>query len=288
MFRIDLFLCKETVRNLLVFRFANPVFESVWNRDRIARVDITVAEAGGVGTRGRYYDDAGVVRDMVQNHLTQLLCLVAMEPPVRFDAEAIRNEKVKVLQGIVGIDSVRHGQYGRGPGGEVAYVDEAHVDPSSDTATFVEATLEVDNWRWKGVPFTLRTGKRLPSTSSVMEIHFLAPPVQLFAGFDDDCEPHPNVLAIALQPDEGFDLSFDVKEPGNGMMLERRTLGFRYADAYGPVPDAYVTLIEDVIEGDQTLFVREDEVAESWRIWEGVADPDGSPAVYPAGTWPQR
>ena len=287
-FRIDHFLGKETVRNLLAFRFANPVFESVWNRDRVERVEITVAESGGVDHRGRYYDRAGVVRDMVQNHLTQILCLVAMEPPVRFEAEAIRDEKLKVLRAIEGVDAVTHGQYGAGPGGEVAYRDEEHIPDDSTTATFVEASFEIDNWRWKGVPFVVRTGKRLPETVSRVDIHFHAPPVQLFSDLDEDCDPDPNVLAITLQPDEGFDLSFDVKRPGNGMDIESRTLGFRYAEAYGPLPDAYETLVEDVLEGDQTLFVRADEVSESWRIWEPVADPDGPPEVYPAGEWPDR
>lgn len=289
-FRIDHFLGKETVRNLIAFRFANPIFESTWNRDRIERVEITVAEQLGVGSRARYYDRAGVVRDMVQNHLTQVLSLIAMEPPVRFDADAIRDEKVKVLRAIDGVDHVLQARYVAGTvDGETVpgYLEESGVPDDSTTATFAEATVHIDTWRWQGVPFTVRTGKRLPSRLSSVDIHYRRPPVQLFRDLDDECDPRGNVLTIALQPAEGFDLTFQVKRPGNGMDLERMSLGFRYEDAFEPLPDAYETLVADVVAGDQTLFVRSDEVAESWRIWDPIADPDRL-VEYGAGTWPER
>ena len=288
-FRIDHFLGKETVRNLLAFRFANPIFETTWHRDRIDRVEVTVAETLGVGTRARYYDRSGVVRDMVQNHLTQILSLVAMEPPVRFDATSIRDEKVKVLRAIDGIEEVFLARYDAGEvDGEAVpgYLDEPGIPADSVTATFVEATVRIDTWRWQGVPFVLRTGKRLGERTSTVDIHFRRPPVHLFRDLDDECEPRGNLLRITLQPDEGFELSFEVKRPGNGMQLERMELGFRYGDAFEPLPDAYQTLLADIIAGDQTLFVRSDEVAESWRIWDPVTDPDDEPAGYPAGTWP--
>lgn len=289
-FRIDHFLGKETVRNLLAFRFANPIFETTWNRDRIERVEVTVAEPLGVDGRAGYYDRAGVVRDMIQNHLTQVLSLIAMEPPIRFDADAIRDEKVKVLRAIEGVERVVWGRYTAGEiDGESVpgYLDEDGVPDDSTTATFVEATVRIDNWRWQGVPFTVRTGKRLPSRTSTVDIQFQRPPVHLFHELDEQSDPTGNLLTITLQPDEGFDLCFEVKQPGNGMDLERMSLGFRYGDAFEPLPDAYETLVADVLEGDQTLFVRSDEVAESWRIWDPVADPSGDLVEYPAGSWPE-
>ncbi len=276
-FRIDHYLGKETVRNLLAFRFANPIFEASWNRDRVEEVVITVAETVGVGSRARYYDRAGVVRDMVQNHLTQVLSLVAMEPPVELVADAIRDEKVKVLRAIRRVDRIEYGQYD-------GYRDEEGIPDDSTTPTWVEAEVHVDCWRWQGVPFILRTGKMLPERKSKVEIRYRKPPVTLLE--PEGREPRGNVLTVTLQPDEAFDLSFEVKEPGEAMRLRRTKMGFDYADEFPPFGDAYETLLADVLSGDQTLFVRADEVAESWRIWEPLLDPTDPPTEYEPGTWP--
>ena len=220
-FRIDHYLGKETVQNLLVFRFANLLFESSWHRDRIAAVQVTVAEDGGVGTRGRYYDESGAVRDILQNHLTQLLALIAMEPPVRLGANEIRDEKVKLLRAIwpVDPDSAVLGQYEPGEVGGVpvpGYAEEVG-NPGSRTPTFVAVAFTIDTWRWQGVPFYLRTGKRLPRRVTEIDVIFRPPPVCLF---DESgaCQVHGNVLRITLQPDEGFELRFDVKRPGDEMI----------------------------------------------------------------------
>ncbi len=290
-YRIDHYLGKETVQNLLAFRFANPVFEGSWNRDRVEAVDITVAETLGIEARAGYYEAAGVVRDMVQNHLTQLLALVAMEPPVAFDAERIRNEKVKVVEAIAPIDlrNVAVGRYeaGRIDGTPVpGYREEPGVAPDSTTPTFVSLTLGVDTWRWHGVPFRLRTGKRLPRRVTTITVTFRKAPLCFFHGERDACLVEPNRLVLELQPDEGFALSFNVKRPGTALAVDRRELDFAYAEAYHRLPDAYETLVVDVIEGDQTLFVRADEVEASWRVYTPLLEVLPAPTPYPAGTWP--
>ncbi|MDR7550609.1 MAG: glucose-6-phosphate dehydrogenase [Armatimonadota bacterium] len=293
-YRIDHYLGKETVQNLLVFRFANPVFETLWNRDRVASVQITVAEQVGVEGRAGYYETAGALRDIVQNHLTQVLALVAMEVPGAFEADQIRNEKVKVLRVIppVGADDVVCGQYtaGRIDGRAVlGYRQEPGVAPDSTTETFAALRLRVENWRWHGVPFYLRTGKRLPRRLTQVIVTFRRPPVSLFSSMRDPSAIRPNVLAIAIQPDEGFELGFQVKAPGQPIALEMQRLRFRYAEAFAPLADAYETLLLDVLQGDQTLFVRADEAEAAWALYAPVVDrgaPERPPVyVYPAGTW---
>ncbi len=289
-YRIDHYLGKETVQNLLAFRFANPMFESVWNRERVESVEITVGEDLGIGTRAGYYETAGALRDMVQNHLTQVLALVAMEPPSSFDAERIRNEKVKVIEAIAPIrrENVVFGQYDAGSIDGIAvpgYRDEDNVAVDSRTPTFVGLRLEVDTWRWRGVPFYLRTGKRLPKRLTQIAVTFQRPPLCIFHGHRDACVLKPNVLLITLQPDEGFTLQFNVKAPGESLMLDSQALDFSHDDVYGRLPDAYQALILDVIEGDQTLFVRADEVAASWRLYDPLLDYRPEPHRYEAGTW---
>lgn len=288
-YRIDHYLGKETVQNLLVFRFANPIFESLWNRDRIASVHITVAEDLGVGDRAGYYDRAGALRDMVQNHLTQLLTLTAMEVPAAFDAAAIRTEKLKVLRNVEPIDPDRvvFGQYRAGSiDGEptVSYLDEADVDDDSDTETFVALELAVANWRWQGVPFYLRTGKRLPRRLTRIVVGFHRPPVSLFEPYDH-CRVTSNRLVISLQPDEGFSLGFEVKTPGEEIGLATQRLRFEYADAFGALPDAYETLLRDVGEGDQTLFVHADEVEAAWRLYTPLLERPKDVHAYTGGSW---
>ncbi|MDA0747787.1 MAG: glucose-6-phosphate dehydrogenase [bacterium] len=288
-YRIDHYLGKETVQNLLVFRFANPIFESLWNRDRVESVQITVAEDLGVEERAGYYDGVGALRDMVQNHLTQLLTLIAMEVPTSFEADAIRYEKVKVLRLLAPLrpENTVLGQYEKGTVGReevLGYREEEGVAPDSRTETFVGLRLEVDSWRWQGVPFYLWTGKRLGRKLTQIDVVFRNPPVCFFRAFDA-CNPHPNVLRIMLQPDEGFDLCFEVKAPGEEMALESQQLHFGYEEAFGSLPDAYQTLILDVMQGDQTLFVHADEVEASWRFYEPLLTGDYEVHGYPAGTW---
>jgi glucose-6-phosphate 1-dehydrogenase len=271
-YRIDHYLGKEAVQNLLAFRFGNALFESAWNRDHVESIAITVAEDLGVEGRARYYDEAGALRDMVQNHLTQLLTLTAMEVPVAFDADSIRFEKVKVLRSVapIGGDAVVFGQYGPGRSGRrrlAGYCDEPGVDPRSRTATFVALRLAIENWRWQGVPFYLRTGKRLAQRATEIAITFRRPPVALFRSLDG-CALHRNVLVIALQPDEGFRLSFEVKSPGERFTLQTQFMDFRYATAFGaPLAAGYETLLRDVAQGDLTLFVHGDEAEASWRLY---------------------
>jgi glucose-6-phosphate 1-dehydrogenase len=289
-FRIDHYLGKETVQNLLVFRFTNPIFEASWNRDRIDRVEITVAESLDVGDRAGYYDRAGVVRDMIQSHLTQILTLVAMETPVVFEADAIRDEKVKVLRSISRIDpaQVVLGQYGAGRVGDepsAAYRDATGVADGSRTSTFAAIRLELDSWRWQGVPFYLRTGKAMKERTTQIAVTFRRPPLCLFHGRADNCIAHSDVLYLTLQPDEGFSLEIQVKEPGESGRLRTIPLRFSYSEAFGDIPEAYETLLADVIEGDQTLFVRADEVEEAWRLYTPLVDNPGDPHPYSAGSW---
>jgi glucose-6-phosphate 1-dehydrogenase len=288
-FRIDHYLGKETVQNLLAFRFANPLFETVWNRDRVERVEIVVAEELGIERRAGYYEEAGAVRDMIQNHLTQLMALVAMEVPSRFDAEAIRYEKIKVLGSVepIGSHDVILGQYAEGTIRDEkvpSYRQEQGVRANSATETFAAVKLHIANWRWQGVPFVLRTGKRLPRRLSQIAVVFRRPPVRLFE--DAQCEEvHPNVLLITIQPDEGFSLGFDVKVPGEGYQLRKQYLHFRYAESFERLPEAYETLLLDIIVGDQTLFVHADETEKSWEIYTPLLERRIQVKQYPAGTW---
>jgi glucose-6-phosphate 1-dehydrogenase len=286
-YRIDHYLGKETVQNLLAFRFANSIFEALWNRDRIAQVEITVAEEVGLEGRAGYYEQAGAIRDMLQNHITQVLTLVAMEAPATYDAVAIRNEKVKVLQSMSppGPDDVALGRYTAGvvDGREVpGYLDEDDIEPGSRTPTYAAVRLFIDNWRWQGVPFLVRTGKRLPRRVTQIAVRFRRPPVSFFASAD---EIETDLLKVTLQPEEGFELRIDVKRPGERMSLESIPLDFQYAARFGEIPDAYETLLRAVIAGDQTLFVRSDEVEESWRLYDPILDLPVKPHPYAAGTW---
>ncbi|HEU5050597.1 MAG TPA: glucose-6-phosphate dehydrogenase [Gemmatimonadales bacterium] len=288
-YRIDHYLGKETVQNLLVFRFANAMFESIWNREHVQSVQITVAESLGVEQRAGYYDRAGAVRDMLQNHLAQLLTLVAMEPPSRFDAAAIRAEKIKVLESIraPNRDALVTGQYADGMVGDKAvraYLEESGVAGGSKTETYAAIRLDVDNWRWQGVPFFLRTGKRLARRVTEIVLTFREPPLALFDRYEA-CRPQPDALVLRLQPNEGFFLYFDVKKPGAAFALARQPLHFEYAEAFGPLPDAYETLLQDVLEGDQTLFVHAEEAVASWRLFTPLLDGNDKPERYPAGSW---
>lgn len=288
-YRIDHYLGKETVQNLLVFRFANAFFEHLWNRDHITSVEITVAEKFGVEGRANYYDQAGALRDIVQNHLTQLLTLVSMEVPLAFEADAIRNEKVKILRQIPTInpDDVVFGQYERGSienKQEIGYREAEGVAHDSQTETFVALKLEIANWRWKGVPFYLRTGKRMPQRSTRIVITFHSAPVSIFHPFESTCEIEPNVLVITLQPDEGFHLQFQVKDIGQPVRLTKQQLEFKYTATFGALPDAYETLLLDIIKGDQTLFVRYDEVEAAWQLYKPLLETRILVHPYPAGT----
>ena len=288
-FRIDHYLGKETVQNLLVFRFANMFIESLWSRERIDHVTITVAESLGVEGRAPYYESSGALRDMIQNHVTQVLTLVAMEPPATRDEDSIRNEKVKVLQSIVRFapgDVVR-GQYTSGTEGGTpvpGYRQEPGVAPQSDTETFVALRLKVANWRWQDVPFFLRTGKRLPAKMSQVVLTFKAPPVTFFQTAEE-YNANPDRISILIQPDEGFELVFEIKVPGRELRLQTHRMKFHYADVFGELPDGYETLLIDVMLGDPTLFVRADEVEESWKLYEPLLRAPPPLTFYPAGTW---
>ncbi|HEV7809077.1 MAG TPA: glucose-6-phosphate dehydrogenase, partial [Candidatus Limnocylindrales bacterium] len=298
-YRIDHYLGKETVRNLLVFRFGNGIFEPIWNRRHIDHVQITVAESIGVENRGSFYEETGASRDFLQNHLLQLMSLVAMEPPATFDADALRDEKVKVIRAIgelTSLEQVRRnvvrGQYG--PGWVNAkpvkgYREEPEVNPESETETYVAARFEVDDWRWSGVPFYLRTGKRLPKRSSEIAIQFKEVPHRLFR--DSSTEPDPNLLAIRIQPDEGIMLRFGAKVPGLGIDVRSVTMDFTYGSAFTvDSPDAYETLILDALLGDASLFTRADEVEGAWSRVTPIVDQwmDEPPPDFPnyeAGSW---
>jgi len=287
-FRIDHYLGKETVQNLLVFRFANTLFESAWNRDRVASVEITVAEALGVEERAAYYDESGAIRDMVQNHLTQLLALTAMDVPGVLTADAVRNEKVKVLQTIRPVDptDVVVGQYGPSNDGAEpckGYRQEDGIDPASTTETFAALCLHLENWRWQGVPFLLRTGKRLPRKSTRIVVRFRRPPVAFFPAPDPEAM-RPNTLTITVQPDEGFALDFELKAPGHPLTIRTHRMHFQYSEAFGPLADGYQTLLADLMRGDPTLFVRADEVEASWALYDPLLARRPALAEYPAGS----
>lgn len=288
-YRIDHYLGKDTVQNLLVFRFANSIFESLWSRDRVDSVQITVAESLGLGTRAAYYDKAGALRDMVQNHMMQLLTLFAMEVPTAFEADAIRYEKIKVLRSLLplGAEDVLRGQYRAGvvDGAEVpGYLEEAGIDASSHTETFVALRLFVNTWRWQGVPFFLCTGKRLKRRVSQIAVRFRDVPVSLFQQTGTHLDT-PDLLLITIQPDEGFSLHFDVKVPGAELELRRIPLSYKYKEHFAELPGAYETLLLDVLIGDQTLFVHADEVEASWKFFAAMLESPPAPFPYAAGSW---
>jgi glucose-6-phosphate 1-dehydrogenase len=299
-YRIDHYLGKETVQNIMVFRFANAVFEPIWNRRYIDHVQITAAESVGVENRGGYYEQAGVVRDMFQNHLLQLLCMTAMEPPVGLDADAVRDEKGKLLKSVrpvvseeVAAAAVR-GQYGPGrvdgeeevPG----YRQEPGVAKNSPNVTYAAIRFFVDNWRWEGVPFYLRSGKRMPKRVTEIAIQFKRPPMLLFKAHAVE-DVSPNILVLRIQPDEGVSLKFEVKPPGHDMVIRPLSLDFSYEESFGnSPPEAYETLLEDCIEGDSTLFTRHDWVELAWslmdpiiQVWD-LSRPRGFPN-YDSGSW---
>ncbi len=287
-YRIDHYLGKETVQNLLTFRFANTIFESVWNRQHVGSVEIIVAESVGVEGRGEFYDQTGAFRDMVQNHLSQLLTLTAMEIPSSFEADAIRDEKVKVLRSVepVNVKDIALGQYSEGlidTEPVSGYLREPGVAPNSRTETFAAMQLNISNWRWHGVPFLLRTGKRMPQRTTQISVNFRCPVLSIFRQHES-AQMHANSLIMTLQPNEGFDFRFEVKVPGGPLRLETQSLKFNYADAFERLPDAYETLLLDIITGDQTLFVRADEVEEAWRLYTPVLAELPTPHPYAAGT----
>ncbi len=301
-FRMDHYLGKETLQNILALRFANPIFEPIWDRRYIDHVTITVAESPGVGHRGSYYEQAGALRDMIQNHLMQILCLIAMEPPASFDADQLRDRKMDVMRALRPIpagaisDFASRGQYG--PGwleGErvVGYREEEGVDAHSSTETFAALKLFVDNWRWQDVPFYLRTGKRLAQTVSEVSIQFRPVPHRAYP--DTATEGNQPVrLVLRLKPEEGMDLKLNVKLPGADFTLAPADMRFSYRRAFSNrVPAAYETLLHEVLCGDQTLFMRADQIEAAWRLLQPVLDAWANHPVvdfpnYPAGSWGQE
>jgi glucose-6-phosphate 1-dehydrogenase len=296
-FRIDHYLGKETVQNLLVFRFGNTIFEPIWNRQYVDHVQITAGEELGIESRAKYYEEAGIFRDMIQNHVLQLVCLTAMEAPVAFDADAVRDEKIKVLRSLCAIDTPEQvarrvvvGQYDAGQimGGDVAgYQEETDVTKGSRTPTFVAIKLDINNWRWEGVPFYLRSGKRLPKRATEIAVQFRRLPHSLFG----EGASAPNVLVIRVQPEEGIALRFSAKVPGERYRPRTVSMDFRYGTAFAAAsPEAYERLLLDALKGDQTLFTRKDEVEAAWKLVSGILQvtesPDRPPPFrYPAGSW---
>jgi glucose-6-phosphate 1-dehydrogenase len=298
-YRIDHYLGKETVQNILVFRYANGIFEPLWNRNYVDHVQITVSETVGVGTRGGFYETAGVIRDVFQNHLLQLLALTAMDSPVAFNADAVRDEKVKVLNalrpmtGREVLANTYRAQYvsGTSEGKRVpGYKDENNVSPTSTTETYMAAKLYIDNWRWAGVPFYLRSGKRLPIRVTEVAIQFKQPPLSLF-NWHNMAGEAPNVLVLNVQPDEGITLTFGAKSPGPINQIAPVKMQFCYEDTFGgEPPEAYERLLQDALFGDATLFTRSDEVLAAWEFTNRILDawttfPVRNLPVYEAGTW---
>jgi len=309
-YRIDHYLGKETVQNILMFRFANAIFEPLWNRNYIDHVQITIAESIGIEHRSSYYDRTGALRDMFQNHMLQMLALAAMEPPTSFEADSIRNEKVKLLRSIRPFslqpwsENIIRGQYGPGmiDGKKVVgYRDEPGIEPDSKTETFVAAKLSIDNWRWKDVPFYLRTGKRLACKDTEIAITFKKVPHSMFVPSElydmtrgtqtpsfEFGEPPPNVLVLQIQPEEGISLSFQAKRPGSKICMSTLNMNLNYRDIFGiDMPQAYQRLLLDCMLGDQTLFTRADDVQATWRlltpILQAWQESHSVPYQYPAG-----
>ncbi|MGE5647320.1 MAG: glucose-6-phosphate dehydrogenase [Acidobacteriota bacterium] len=297
-YRIDHYLGKETVQNILAFRFANGMFEPLWNRRYISNVQITAAEAIGVEGRGAYYEEAGALRDMIQNHLLQVMSTIGMEPAAAYEATAVRDERAKLLRSIrimkpgeVALNAVA-GQYGPariGEKDEPGFRQEPGVKPDSQTPTYAAVTLFVDNWRWAGVPFYLRTGKRLPRRVTDIAIQYYAAPHAPFEGANGGAMS-PNLLIIRIQPDEGISVRFLSKQPGGGMRLRPVSMDFNYGASFGArEPDAYETLLLDAMRGDPTLYIRQDAVEASWAVVEPVLEAWNKQRFdfpnYAAGTW---
>lgn len=305
-YRIDHYLGKETVQNILLFRFGNAIFEPLLNRNHVDHIQITVAESQGMeGARGGYYDTSGAMRDVLQNHVLQLLCLIAMDPPSLFQAREIRDEKMKVLQalrpgtpGPIGNWAIR-GQYSAGLVNRqpaLAYREEDRVNPNSNRETYVAMRVALDNWRWAGVPFYLRTGKRLSKQMTEVAIQFKNPPLNLFSTVECDgdlcdlVETRPNQLILRIQPQEAISLRFSTKRPGMNYQVQPVSMDFDYDEHFdAQLPEAYERLLLDVMRGDSTLFTRSDELEAAWRFvtpileaWEGSSS---APEFYPAGTW---
>jgi glucose-6-phosphate 1-dehydrogenase len=295
-FRIDHYLGKETVQNILVFRFGNGVFEPVWNRNFIDHVEITAAESIGIEGRGPFYEKAGLVRDFIQNHVMEVLSFVAMEPPDSFQAAAVRTEKLKVWRSIEPIpvsDTVR-GQYGPGKVGKedaIGYRQEDRVNPESHTETFAAVKLHIENWRWAGVPFYLRAGKRLGNRVTEVSVVFKNPPTHLFKTNASDDKIEPNVISIRIQPDEGISLRFGAKVPGPTTNVAQVDMNFSYAEAFGKSSaNGYERLLLDAMLGDGTLFAHRDGVEATWSLFTPIleawaADPNVDFPNYPAGSW---
>jgi glucose-6-phosphate 1-dehydrogenase len=291
-YRIDHYLGKETVQNIFAFRFANAIFEPVWNNSYVDHVQITVAESIGVEHRAQFYEETGVVRDIVQNHLLQVLALVAMEPPAAFDADPVRDEKTKLLRAMrpMTFENTVRGQYAKGyvTGAPAdAYTEEPGVPAGSTTATFVAAKLEIDNWRWAGTPFYVRAGKRLAKRVTEIAVQFRRPP---HLPFSADAAEHleANSLVLRIQPDEGISLRFGAKAPTPTLSIRSVNMDFQYGSAFlADVPEAYETLILDAIRGDGTLFTRQDGVERSWEICDPLLEQwlSGQPQLYEAGSW---
>lgn len=305
-YRIDHYLGKETVQNILLFRFGNAIFEPLLNRNHVDHIQITVAESQGMeGARGGYYDTSGAMRDVLQNHVLQLLCLIAMDPPSLFQAREIRDEKMKVLQalrpgtsGPIGNWAIR-GQYSAGLVNRqpaLAYREEQRVSPTSNRETYVAMRVALDNWRWAGVPFYLRTGKRLPKQLTEVAIQFKNPPLNLFSTVECDgdlcdlVETRPNQLILRIQPQEAISLRFSTKRPGMNYQVQPVSMDFAYDEHFdAQLPEAYERLLLDVMRGDSTLFTRSDELEAAWRfvtpILEAWESSSSAPEFYPAGTW---
>lgn len=295
-YRIDHYLGKETVQNILIFRFANAIFEPVWNRNFIDHIQITIAESGGIENRAGYYDKSGALRDMFQNHMLQMLALAAMEPPNSFEAESVRDEKVKLLRSIrpIGFEpwsaQIVRGQYCSGEinGKKVCgYLEEKNVPADSKTETFIAAKLNIDNWRWRDVPFYVRTGKRLAAKDTEIAITFKKVPHSMFVGAGLDELP-PNVLTLQIQPQEGMSLQFQAKRPGSKLCMGTLDMNFHYSDVFGvDMPEAYSRLLLDVMQGDQTLFNRYDSVETGWKLCDPILEAwqndQSSPNEYSAG-----
>jgi glucose-6-phosphate 1-dehydrogenase len=289
--RIDHYMGKETVQNILVFRFGNTVFERIWNRDTLDHVEISVAESIGIEGRGKFYEEAGALRDIVQNHLLQVMSLLAMEPPISLSAEAIRDEKAKLLKAVRPIDPSRavRGQYVAGEidGERVSgYRQETNVAPDSKTETFFAAELAIDTWRWAGIPFYIRTGKRLPRRATEVTLGFKDVPLAFFEGTDAASQMRPNHLTMRIQPDEGITLSIVAKSPGPEIRTQRVHMDFSYDESFMTRPaEAYERLLHDALDDDRTLFLRQDAVERAWAVVQPALDDPPPVHEYAAGTW---